>query len=83
MADGKLDKTYSFKISLDMLQKMRSASDDGFMDNWSAWIRKQIQDKLKDIEQKGEQSKNKFCPNCGSRVEESDIYCGDCGKKIK
>lgn len=25
----------------------------------------------------------KYCSNCGSQVEESDVYCGYCGSKLK
>lgn len=25
----------------------------------------------------------KFCPNCGSEVQENDVFCKDCGNKLK
>ncbi|MBD3228749.1 MAG: hypothetical protein GF329_11240 [Candidatus Lokiarchaeota archaeon] len=78
-----LDKMYSFKINEKMLEKMRNVAENGHVDNWSAWIRKQINEKLKQIEEQGGNLANKYCGNCGEIVEEYDIFCGSCGKKIE
>ena len=77
----KLDKMYSFKISEKMKKKMQAVSDK--VENWSAWIRKQIKEKLIELEkQGGGELAKRFCPRCGNIVEEYDIFCGNCGEKL-
>ena len=37
------------------------------------------------IEEKGEaeeEKKQRFCPNCGAKIKDVDIFCGKCGKPV-
>jgi len=77
----KLNKIYSFKISEKMLNKMRALSHK--IDNWSAWIREQIEKKIKELEQEeSNKSEILYCPNCGEIIDKNDIFCGNCGIKL-
>ncbi|MHA1232915.1 MAG: zinc ribbon domain-containing protein [Candidatus Helarchaeota archaeon] len=76
----KLTKMYSFKISEKMLSDMRSLSDR--IDNWSAWIREQIEKKIQELKKESGEYRPRFCPNCGKMVEENDNFCGHCGHKL-
>ncbi|MHA1311814.1 MAG: zinc-ribbon domain-containing protein [Candidatus Helarchaeota archaeon] len=77
----KLEKLYTFKISKKMLEEMREYTNK--VKNWSEWIRNQIAKKIEELKSEKHGFTYRYCSECGAIIEEGDVYCMNCGQKVK
>lgn len=75
-----LDKLVTFKVEEEMKEKMEKFKRKI---NWSAWMRQQIEKKVKEFENEIKTSPVNFCPQCGVILSSADDrFCTKCGSPI-
>ena len=77
----KLDKLVTFKVDEELKKKMERFN---VRINWSAWLRKQIDEKIKQLKIGFDNAKLNHCPQCGVMIslDPGVKFCDKCGTQL-